>query len=480
MDLETQQEQFDENIKLNSILSSIDRQNTLLDEISKNNQAARPTNSIVLDKPVLGTDSKNKDPEKNLNATMQDEGNITNINIKEDAIKSDVADDTEQVEEDNVINQETNVLQDKSQDNTNAQVKEDKPTDSMPDWFNIVKNQINELVESKDVKDVVEFNEPNSVERSETKVEERINIVKEPEITSKDDVAKTVSVDEIKENTEEKSLENVEPVVNVNNTTERISEKSRDNFYKISDLKEDSESVVEAAQETQEQEIEPEKETSVINVFSKNKSSSADISDVKVNPETEPVEINENAQEIAQSNSEQTSEPITPASPEQESLENLESNQEIGENIDELKQENDQSSPSESIPAAAQSEYRFMPEETSESNESVNSLETLVSEISEQIVALSQNNDKNFLNIANIMIGISNTLRAMNNNLSNLGGNNVVVNQGENGTGNKNASYNDTYNQSNLARYRQQMRNPGIASEVATRVLRHSTPGVTL
>lgn len=480
MDLETQQEQFDESIKLNSILSSIEKQNTLLDEISKNNQAAKPTNSIVLDKPVLGTDNKNKDSEKKSNATKQDEGNITNISIKEDSIKSDVADDVEQAEEDSVINKQTDILQDEPETNTKTQTNEDKPTDNMPDWFNIVKNQISELVDSKDSKDIVEFSVPSSVEKGETTVEEKINTITEPEVSSKANVSEAVSVDEINENTDEKSLENVEPVVSINSVTEKISEKSQDNFYKISDLKEDSESLVEPVQETEQQEIGPEKETPVINVVSKNKSSSVDSSDVKVNPETEPAEINESAQEIAQINSEEISEPTTVALPEQESPESLENSQEFSENTDTPNVESNQPSPTESIPGAAQTEYRFMPEEASESPESVNSLETLVSEISKQIVNLSQNNDKNFLNIANIMIGISNTLRAMNNNLSNLGSNNTFVNQGEGGAGNKNGSNNDTYNQLNLARYRQQMRNPGTANDVATRVLRHSTPGVTL
>jgi len=480
MDLETQQEQFDETIKLNSILSSIEKQNTLLDEISKNNQAAKPTNSIVLDKPVLGTDNKNKDSDKNSNATKQDESNITSISIKEDPIKSDVNDDAEQAEEDNVINKETDILQDRPETNTKTQTKEDKPTDNMPDWFNIVKNQISELVDSKDSKDIVEFSGPSSVDKGEATVEEKINTVTEPEVSSKANVSEAVSVDEINENTDEKSLENVEPVVSINSVTEKISEKSQDNFYKISDLKEDSESLVEPVQETEQQEIGPEKEPPVINVVSKNKSSSIDSSDVKVNPETEPAEINESAQEIAQINSEEISEPTTVALPEQESPESIDNGQEFSENTDNSKVENNQPSPAESIPGVAQSEYRFMPEEATESPESVNSLETLVSEISKQIVNLSQNNDKNFLNIANIMIGISNTLRAMNNNLSNLGGNNTFVNQGEGGAGNKNGSYNDTYNQLNLARYRQQMRNPGTANDVATRVLRHSTPGVTL
>ena len=78
------------------------------------------------------------------------------------------------------------------------------------------------------------------------------------------------------------------------------------------------------------------------------------------------------------------------------------------------------------------------------------------------------------------MIGISNTLRAMSNNLSNLGGNNTFVNQGESGASNRSGSNKDTYNELNLTRYRQQVRNPGTSNDVATRVLRHSIPGVTL
>ena len=482
MDLETQQEQFDETIKLNSILSSIEKQNTLLDEISKNNQAARPTNSIVLDKPVLSTDNnKNKDSEKDLNFTKQDDNSITSISIKEDVTRGDSTEDAEQTDEDNIVSKEPGILEDKPVADIKIKEKEEEPTNNIPDWLNIVKNQISELVDNNSNKDVVEFSEFSSLEKKENTTEEKNNTVAEPEISNKENVAEIAPYTEINDSAAEKALQDVEPVVRINSVTEKISEKSQDNFYKISDLKEDLESI-EPVQETEEQTIEPEKEASVINVISKNKSSSTNSLKENANLEAEPAEINEKEQEIAQINSEETPEPTVAALPEQETLESGENNQdqEFSENIDNLKKENNQPSPAESIPEVTQTENKFIPEETSESSESVNSLETLVSEISKQIVTMTQNNDKNFLNIANIMIGISNSLRAMNNNLSNLGGNNILVNQGDNGAGNKDSFHKDTYNESNLARYRQQIRNSDMINDVATRVLRHSMPGVTL
>ena len=354
MDLETQQGQFDDNIKLNSILSSIEKQNTLLDEISKNNQAARPTNSIVLDKPVLGTDNKNKDLEKSVDVTKQDENSITTINIKEDVVKSDVADD-EQAEQDDVISKDTDIPQDGPENNTKTQKSEDKPTDNMPDWFNIVKDQIGELIDSNGNKDIVEFGEPNGIEKNEKAAQETISAVTEPVVTGEENVQETISVNEINENTEEKSLEDIEPVVNTNNITERISEKSQDNFYKISDIKEDTDPIVESVQATEEQELAPEKEASIISVVSKKQISSADSSNAKASPEAEPAEMNEGAQEITSNNSEVTSEPTIAALPEQEQPQSVESNQQFSENTDTLKGENNQSLPTESMPGVAQS-----------------------------------------------------------------------------------------------------------------------------
>jgi len=53
MDLETQQEQLEEANKLNNILVSIEKQNSLLEELSKNSQKPKPTNTITLEKPNL-------------------------------------------------------------------------------------------------------------------------------------------------------------------------------------------------------------------------------------------------------------------------------------------------------------------------------------------------------------------------------------------------------------------------------------------
>ena len=77
------------------------------------------------------------------------------------------------------------------------------------------------------------------------------------------------------------------------------------------------------------------------------------------------------------------------------------------------------------------------------------------------------------------MIGINNTLRSMNNNLNNLGNNNIFVN-GENNSSARGERSTDNFNESNLQRYRQQIRNSNMINDVATRVLRHSIPGVTL
>lgn len=469
MDLEAQQEKLEEANKLNSILVSIEKQNSLLDEVYKNNQKPRPTNTITLEKPNIEINKKDTEDKQIDKSTNKD----INLEIKEEIKSVEENEDERETNEENIKNLEFKPVEDEKSTKTSLKeaVKENRAESNLkaPDWFNVVKEQLKDLVN-------------NSSDLEETK-----ESIKEVENKKEQENLQTLPTEEKQERIEERIVEEKEvnninyeqPIkseINVsknnNYITEKIIEKSDDNLQKIENIKEETNLENPAIREEDKEAVIAQEEKPQINITLKN-----NLKNKEVKEEIADSEEQASTRDLIPENTNGLEAEPQPTLVEDLPKDELPTNAKVESSNIEKEQEVPEIP---SIEQPVQPEASYTSEEVSEPPlESNNSLESLVSEISKQLVQLTQNNDKNFSNIANIIIGINNTLRSMHNNLNNLGNNNVFVNGESNNTGGGRRS-SDNFNESNLQRYRQQIRNSDMINDVATRVLRHSIPGVTL
>lgn len=479
MDLETQQEQLEEANKLNNILISIEKQNSLLDELSKNSQKPKPSNTITLEKPDLDIKNKNSESKQ----IEKPENKEVNLEIKEE-IKSDEPNENNNEEAELDKEVEINNLENNQKEDLTkmpARVPDNKESAAIaqktPDWFNTVKEQLKDLISNSNINvkdELVEKDIKENIGAEQEKEEIPQSIQKEENFKNLENLEKNAVQEESVENlnANQPVIQEIKLDKNTRVITEKIIEKADNNRQEIENLREESNLELPTEKEnidevkTEEEEVKPQISITLKNntINEKIKEEISDIESSEPVKELLDVENNEALEIDASSNNKDNS--IKEESPNNILQNNTVENKNQEDTID-----SEQSTPQEAS---------FTTEEISETPvDSNNSLESLVSEISKQLTQLTQNNDKNFLNIANIMIGINSTLRSMNNNLNNIGNNNVFVNgEGSSSSGAKKST--DNFNESNLQRYRQQIRNSDMINDVATRVLRHSIPGVTI
>jgi hypothetical protein len=499
MDLETQQEQLEEANKLNNILISIEKQNSLLNELSKNSQKSKPLNTITLEKPDL--DIKSKDTEsKQIEKPEKQEVNFSiKEEIKSNELNQENNEEAKLDEEEKINNLENNQEDDLTKKPVKIPVeindlennqKEDltkipakvpysiKSTaidQKIPDWFNTVKEQLNDLISNSNINvedEIVEENIKENISAEQEKEEMPEPIKKEENFKNLENLEKNDVQEKLVDNlNNQPAISEIKLNKNTSVITEKIIEKSDNNRQEIENLKEESNLEIPTEKENIdnikiEEEVKPQISITLKN-NTINKKIKDEISDIESSEPIEELPVVEDKDTLEIDSADNNKDNNI----KEESLNNIlennpveNRNQENNKNID-----LEQSTPQEAS---------FTTEEISETPiDSNNSLESLVSEISKQLSQLTNNNDKNFLNIANIMMGINNTLRSMNNNLNNIVNNNVFVNEESSSSIGKST---DNFNESNLQRYRQQIRNSDMINEVATRVLRHSIPGVTL
>jgi len=146
MDLETQQEQLEEANKLNNILVSIEKQNYLLEELSKNSQKPKPTNTITLEKPNLEIKKNDVDSKQSEKSNDKE----VNLEIKEESKPvEEIKDESNDEAEEDIDNLENSTKENINVKEPNQEIEKKDTTKNdqkPPDWFNVVKEQIKDLI----------------------------------------------------------------------------------------------------------------------------------------------------------------------------------------------------------------------------------------------------------------------------------------------------------------------------------------------